>query len=84
MTEFEQGRIDMWEDLKRRILPVAERFIKKVETGKAKSKETYADMLSIREMFKGGALDAPKHKKEDGNRRDMRIPFKLTMTRCLT
>lgn len=29
----------MWEDLKRRILPIAERFIKKVETGRARSKE---------------------------------------------
>lgn len=61
MTEFEQGRIDMWEDLKRRILPVAERFIKKVETGRARSKETYADMLAIREMFKGGTPDAAAH-----------------------
>lgn len=54
---FEDGRLSMWRDLRKRILPVAEKFIKKVESGKARSKETYSDMLEIRRMFEGGAAD---------------------------
>lgn len=52
--EREKGRASMWEDLKRLILPKAEKFIKKVESGRARSKETYADMKEIAAMFSGG------------------------------
>ncbi len=47
----QEGRIEMWEDLKKRILPSVQKFIKKVESGKARSKETYQDMLEIRKLF---------------------------------
>lgn len=50
-TAKQEGRIEMWKEIRMKILPKAEKFIKKVETGKARSKETYADMLEIRKMF---------------------------------
>ncbi len=54
-----EGRLDMWRDLRKRILPVAEKFIKKVESGRARSKETYADMLAIRKMFEWDTANHP-------------------------
>lgn len=61
MNDFDQGRIAMWNDLKRKILPIAERFIKKVENGRARSTETYADMIEIRRMFAGGESPNTNH-----------------------
>ena len=56
-SALQRGRISMWEDLKLRILPKAQKFIKKVESGRARSKETYADMQEIEKMF---ALTPPE------------------------
>lgn len=47
----QRGRISMWRDLSLKIKPLAEKFIKKVESGKAKSKETYEDMKEIVKLF---------------------------------
>lgn len=49
---YELGKADAQNQLREVILPKVEKFINKVESGRARSKETYRDMLEIRALLK--------------------------------
>jgi hypothetical protein len=52
------------EKIRERIMPSVQKFITKVETGRAFSKETYTDMLEIRKYF--DSITNPSEPNQDG------------------
>lgn len=51
LSALDRVRDETLEEVGKEILPKIQKFIDKVESGKARSKETYADMLEIRSLI---------------------------------